>query len=239
MDLRTVKEELLGGNYNAATEFVKDMRLIFTNSRNYNTNKRSRVSEIFYNFPFIVSWRRDSFGGRKPVEIGPVFKMFVWIRLSVWNSFQIICFRLLEVLVGGERLKIKNMISSYGSITATGGNESMGSFESWGQQKLTGQHTKTMKKFDEFWCILKGTVALLVTLMFNKYNCSWCTTSQLSTYQGRFRKTHWLPSSLADSPLCQKKLFHISSLTLTRWQPMVVFFLFEQFCWWFSKHYFG
>lgn len=55
MDLRTVKEELLGGNYNAATEFVKDMRLIFTNSRNYNTNKRSRVSEIFYNFPFIVS----------------------------------------------------------------------------------------------------------------------------------------------------------------------------------------
>lgn len=48
MDLRTVKEELLGGNYNSATEFIKDMRLIFTNSRNYNTNKRSRVSKFFH-----------------------------------------------------------------------------------------------------------------------------------------------------------------------------------------------
>lgn len=44
MDLRTVKEELLGDNYESEAEFVKDMRLIFTNSRNYNTNKRSRVS---------------------------------------------------------------------------------------------------------------------------------------------------------------------------------------------------
>lgn len=44
MDLRTVKEDLLGGNYETPVEFAKDMRLIFTNSRNYNTNKRSRVS---------------------------------------------------------------------------------------------------------------------------------------------------------------------------------------------------
>lgn len=43
MDLRTVKEDLLGGNYETPLEFAKDMRLIFTNSRNYNTNKRSRV----------------------------------------------------------------------------------------------------------------------------------------------------------------------------------------------------
>lgn len=43
MDLRTVKEDLLGGNYNTISEFVNDMRLIFSNSRNYNTNKRSRV----------------------------------------------------------------------------------------------------------------------------------------------------------------------------------------------------
>lgn len=48
MDLRTVKEELLGGNYKTATDFVKDMRLIFTNSRNYNTNKRSRVSRMSF-----------------------------------------------------------------------------------------------------------------------------------------------------------------------------------------------
>ncbi|XP_015116795.1 bromodomain and WD repeat-containing protein 3 [Diachasma alloeum] len=43
MDLRTVKEDLLGGNYETPQEFAKDMRLIFTNSKNYNTNKRSRI----------------------------------------------------------------------------------------------------------------------------------------------------------------------------------------------------
>nr|CAD7567211.1 unnamed protein product [Timema californicum] len=43
MDLRTVKEDLIGGNYNTPLEFCKDVRLIFTNSKNYNTNKRSRV----------------------------------------------------------------------------------------------------------------------------------------------------------------------------------------------------
>jgi bromodomain and WD repeat domain-containing protein 1/3 len=44
MDLRTVKEDLLGGNYQSPLEFCKDMRLIFINSKNYNTNQRSRVS---------------------------------------------------------------------------------------------------------------------------------------------------------------------------------------------------
>lgn len=43
MDLRTVKEDLLGGNYESPTEFAKDMKLIFTNSRSYNTNTRSKV----------------------------------------------------------------------------------------------------------------------------------------------------------------------------------------------------
>ena len=43
MDLRTIKEDLMGGNYITPFEFAKDMRLIFQNSRNYNTNKRSRV----------------------------------------------------------------------------------------------------------------------------------------------------------------------------------------------------
>lgn len=46
MDMRTVKEDLLGGNYETPLEFAKDMKLIFTNSRNYNTNKRSRVGHI-------------------------------------------------------------------------------------------------------------------------------------------------------------------------------------------------
>lgn len=44
MDLRTIKEDLIGGNYESANEFFKDMRIIFVNSRAYNTNKRSRVS---------------------------------------------------------------------------------------------------------------------------------------------------------------------------------------------------
>lgn len=44
MDLQTVKEELLSGNYMTPMEFAKDMRLIFQNSRAYNTNQRSRVS---------------------------------------------------------------------------------------------------------------------------------------------------------------------------------------------------
>lgn len=44
MDLMTIKEDLIGGNYASQAAFIKDMRLIFTNSKNYNTNKRSRVS---------------------------------------------------------------------------------------------------------------------------------------------------------------------------------------------------
>lgn len=44
MDLQTVKEELLSGNYETPMDFSKDMKLIFQNSRSYNTNQRSRVS---------------------------------------------------------------------------------------------------------------------------------------------------------------------------------------------------
>uniref|UniRef100_A0A336MD76 CSON013811 protein n=1 Tax=Culicoides sonorensis TaxID=179676 RepID=A0A336MD76_CULSO len=43
MDLRTIKEDLLGENYETPLTFAKDMRLIFHNSRSYNTNKRSRI----------------------------------------------------------------------------------------------------------------------------------------------------------------------------------------------------
>lgn len=44
MDLLTIKEDLLGGNYASPGDFAKDVRMIFQNSKNYNTNKRSRVS---------------------------------------------------------------------------------------------------------------------------------------------------------------------------------------------------
>jgi bromodomain and WD repeat domain containing protein 1/3 len=47
MDLQTVKEELLSGNYETPMDFAKDMKLIFQNSRSYNTNQRSRVSLLF------------------------------------------------------------------------------------------------------------------------------------------------------------------------------------------------
>ncbi|XP_076307639.1 PH-interacting protein-like [Tachypleus tridentatus] len=43
VDLSTVKERLQTGHYNTPVQFCKDMRLIFQNSRNYNTNKRSRI----------------------------------------------------------------------------------------------------------------------------------------------------------------------------------------------------
>lgn len=48
MDLRTVKEELIGGNYESQSQFIKDMRMIFSNSRKYNTNPRSRVSQCIF-----------------------------------------------------------------------------------------------------------------------------------------------------------------------------------------------
>lgn len=44
MDLRTIKEDLFGGNYETASDFIKDMRIVFRNSKLYNTNKTSRVS---------------------------------------------------------------------------------------------------------------------------------------------------------------------------------------------------
>ncbi|CAB0011603.1 unnamed protein product, partial [Nesidiocoris tenuis] len=43
MDLGTIKEELLGGNYTNPAEFCKDVRMIFSNSKSYNTNKRSKI----------------------------------------------------------------------------------------------------------------------------------------------------------------------------------------------------
>lgn len=48
MDFRTVKEELIGGNYESQSQFIKDMRMIFSNSRKYNTNPRSRVSQCIF-----------------------------------------------------------------------------------------------------------------------------------------------------------------------------------------------
>lgn len=43
MDLQTVREELQAGNYATPMDYAKDVRLIFENSKNYNTNKKSRI----------------------------------------------------------------------------------------------------------------------------------------------------------------------------------------------------
>lgn len=43
MDLSTVRDRLQRDLYPSPIEFCKDMRLIFANSRNYNTNKKSRI----------------------------------------------------------------------------------------------------------------------------------------------------------------------------------------------------
>ncbi|XP_065082304.1 PH-interacting protein [Ochlerotatus camptorhynchus] len=66
MDLRTIKEDLLGGNYESPVDFCKDMKLIFQNSRNYNTNKRSRIYSMTLRLstlfeahikPIIYNWK--------------------------------------------------------------------------------------------------------------------------------------------------------------------------------------
>ena len=43
MDLQTVLEELQSGNYGTPSEFAKDIRLIFENSKNYNPNELSKI----------------------------------------------------------------------------------------------------------------------------------------------------------------------------------------------------
>lgn len=43
MDLLTVKEQLNSGTYKNITEFIKDMDLIFTNSKIYTPDKKLRV----------------------------------------------------------------------------------------------------------------------------------------------------------------------------------------------------
>lgn len=45
MDLGTVSETLVEGNYENPMEFAKDIRLIFSNSKAYTPNKKSQVKK--------------------------------------------------------------------------------------------------------------------------------------------------------------------------------------------------
>ena len=47
MDLTSVGDQLSTGNYETPAEFAKDVRLIFANSKNYNTNNKSKVFNLF------------------------------------------------------------------------------------------------------------------------------------------------------------------------------------------------
>lgn len=67
MDLRTVKEDLSGGNYETPAEFAKDVKLIFTNSRTYNTNKRSKIYTM-------------------TIRLSLMFEELMCKVLSSWNS---------------------------------------------------------------------------------------------------------------------------------------------------------
>ena len=43
MDLSTVRESLMIGDYSSPVDFEKDVRLIFKNSKEYNTEPRSKI----------------------------------------------------------------------------------------------------------------------------------------------------------------------------------------------------
>ena len=50
MDLTTVMSKVEGDMYSTPNEYAEDIRLIFANSKAYNTNKRSRVSTVTVRF---------------------------------------------------------------------------------------------------------------------------------------------------------------------------------------------
>lgn len=58
MDLSTVRLRLLEGEHENPQDFARDNRLIFSNSKNFNTNKHSQVSLIFNIFLGIDFHRR-------------------------------------------------------------------------------------------------------------------------------------------------------------------------------------
>lgn len=55
MDLGTVSETLVAGNYENPMEFAKDIRLIFSNSKAYTPNKKSQVKYWSWDLRSIVS----------------------------------------------------------------------------------------------------------------------------------------------------------------------------------------
>lgn len=91
MDLTTVKEQLLEDLYENPHEFCKDMRLIFQNSKTFNTNKKSRiygmtirlssffeekmrriVSDWKSNVNYQQRLKKNMYTTRKPLPLSPI-----------------------------------------------------------------------------------------------------------------------------------------------------------------------
>ena len=79
MDLGNVRQNLANGAYNDPTEFTKDMRLMFSNSKSFNTNKRSRIYAMTLRLSamfaerikdVLTSWKRAMKQNRKCYKNG-------------------------------------------------------------------------------------------------------------------------------------------------------------------------
>ena len=79
MDLGNVRQNLANGAYNDPTEFTKDMRLMFSNSKSFNTNKRSRIYAMTLRLSamfaerikdVLTSWKRAMKQNRKRYKNG-------------------------------------------------------------------------------------------------------------------------------------------------------------------------
>ncbi|KAJ8703846.1 hypothetical protein PYW07_013140 [Mythimna separata] len=70
MDLGTVRTRLLEGAYSRAEQFARDVRLVFSNSRLYNTNKRSRIYSMTVRLSalFEALWSRYTASSRRPAR---------------------------------------------------------------------------------------------------------------------------------------------------------------------------
>ena len=100
MDLGNVRQNLANGAYNDPTEFTKDMRLMFSNSKSFNTNKRSRIYAMTLRLSamfaerikdVLTSWKRAMKQNRKRYKNGYAF-CFVACTMagkSVWSNSSI------------------------------------------------------------------------------------------------------------------------------------------------------
>ena len=104
MDLGSVHEQLICNYYENPVEFCKDTRLIFSNSKSYNTNKRSRVSNYY------VYWLRALKKSLSDINIAPSppkNTCWNWQDQSVAFSFVCVKTDLLLDLVLEVKLKMK------------------------------------------------------------------------------------------------------------------------------------